>query len=474
MRKRTKRGLLIGLVLIIGGGIGYGAWLRSRKGARVNLHRFGGQTAAEAEVTLAPVALTPVEERISESAEVHPIRLHEVTAEVAGRVITAAFEVGRAVTIDLEVPLVRLDDRDARLSKAEADHALAQAQLTLVRSERDLVRARTMSGLMARERQDQLRQVQADLTKAQADLARQKELMGKSIASEKDLLDAQARERSLTAAEALARTRVELERERQAQALVLSQYALDAAKLTVQVATDKQARAKLALDRTRITAPAAGVVVAKMVEVGSRVSAGTVVARIAVIDHVLLEVGLTEVELQRVRAGVDGRSLALHCRAPAAGWVEPRTLKLTESRLVPMAGRTRTYAAWFAVANDGGRLIPGMTVRLDIATGVRREVLAIPRRSIREVHGKPYVFVERDGVAHLVPIAVVRYAEGKVEVSGIEPGARLIVEGPPTLRDGDAVKSKAAGGRRGGKPAGVSRGERDGSPSAHKGSGGGA
>ena len=169
--------------------------------------------------------------------------------------------------------LVVLDDRDykARLAQAEADLAVALAGVSN--------RARVGQA------EAQVAQMQANAEKAHADLERIKPL------AEKDIVPKQA----LDAADAAARAADA--------ALAAAQAALLGADARVAAARAMRDQAALNLSYARITAPSAGVVSKKTVELGQLVQPGQPLMSVVPLSEVWVTANLKETQIQDVTAG---------------------------------------------------------------------------------------------------------------------------------------------------------------------------
>jgi membrane fusion protein, multidrug efflux system len=169
--------------------------------------------------------------------------------------------------------LVVLDDRDykARLAQAEADLAVA---LTSVSN-----RARVGQA------EAQVAQAQATALRAHADLERLRPLAAQEIVSKQQLDAAEA-----GAVEADA-------------ALASAQAALLGADARVGGARAARDQAALNLSYTRLTAPAAGVVSKKTVELGQLVQAGQPLMSVVPLEDVWLTANLKETQIENVRPG---------------------------------------------------------------------------------------------------------------------------------------------------------------------------
>ena len=258
---------------------------------------------------------------------------HESTdnAQVDGHIVPVVVKVGGFVTavntgenahVADSAVLVTIDEREfqVRLAQAEADLAAAHASAggrgvegqadAMVRaasSQRDVGDAQVIAA-------------RANVTKAQGDLARAKELAGKQIIAVAQLDAAQA------AYDAAAATFTATQRQVNAatSGIANAEAGVRLAKARLQAAEASRANAALQLSFTRITAPLAGTVSKKMVEVGQLVQPGQTLFSIVSDSGVFVTANLKETQLARVHVG-RGRSgkhrVGHRCqvRAPAAG-----------------------------------------------------------------------------------------------------------------------------------------------------------
>jgi len=194
-----------------------------------------------------------------------------ILPKVGGYVIEVRTDENRAVKAG--DTLVVLDDRDykARLAQAEADLAVALAGVSN--------RARVGQA------EAQVAQAQANAEKAHADLERIKPL------AEKDIVPKQA----LDAADAAARAADA--------ALAAAQAALLGADARVAAARAMRDQAALNLSYARITAPSAGVVSKKTVELGQLVQPGQPLMSVVPLSEVWVTANLKETQIQDVTAG---------------------------------------------------------------------------------------------------------------------------------------------------------------------------
>lgn len=93
---------------------------------------------------------------------------------------------------------------------------------------------------------------------------------------------------------------------------------------------------------------------------------------------------------------------------------------------------------------DGLR--PGYTADLTITTRVARQAVVIPHEAVQEENGLKWVYVISDGRAVRREIKTGTGNELFIEATaGVQEGEKVVINPPKDLRDGRAVKEKAAG-----------------------------
>ncbi len=194
---------------------------------------------------------------------------------------------------------------------------------------------------------------------------------------------------------------------------------------------------RIAMEKSSVRSPVAGVLDARLVERGEYIKAGDPVALVVQIDRlkVLLAVPEKDVrylhvdeEVQVVQAQIDtGEELR------------------RSGRIVHLAYKadplTRTYLAKIEVDNRDRQLRPGMIVRVEALRRELKGVVAVPLYAVVDHEGRKVVFVEEDGRAQLRPVEVDRVIGDQAVISaGLAADERLIVKGQQLLADGAAVQ----------------------------------
>jgi Cu(I)/Ag(I) efflux system membrane fusion protein len=171
--------------------------------------------------------------------------------------------------------------------------------------------------------------------------------------------------------------------------------------------------------RFTVSAPASGVVAELGIRDGVAVNPGMTLFRIAGLEKVWAVAEVPEVHAVRLRRG---QKVKAALQADASQSFEGELKEI----LPQVSANTRTVQARFEVANKGGRLTPGMLLRLQVAGPVTSRLVA------------PAEAVIRTGTRALV---IVRNANGSFEPREVSLGADLgdqleVVRG---LNEGDQV-----------------------------------
>ena len=249
-----RRGLLILALVVIVCGIGYGAWWL--------LYARYYQSTDDAYV----------------SGD-----LVQITAEVPGTVV--GLHVDDTQSVQRDQPLLELDPADAQVATANAEANLARAvrQVRTLFAQGDQLHA-------------QINERQIELKRAQDDYRRRAGLVSDGAVSSEELSHMKDEVTQLEAS--LAATR-----EQHNATIVQVDGTTIATNPQVLAAAGAVRDAALALRRTHITAPVAGVVARRSVQVGQRVAPGTPLMAVVPLDNVWIDANFKEVQLTDMRVG---------------------------------------------------------------------------------------------------------------------------------------------------------------------------
>ena len=189
-------------------------------------------------------------------------------------------------------------------------------------------------------------------------------------------------------------------------------------------------RIELELKKKTIRAPYGGVVVKRLVDRGEWISEGEEVAVVAKDDVVDIVVEVPERFIQYVKPGLPARALINGNEIPGKVFT-----------IVPRGDiATRTFPVKIRSPNKYS-LIEGMSARVVLPTGSRRQSLVVPRDAVVSMFGQNVIFTVENAKAGMRPVNILGY-DGLivgVDANGLKEGMLVVVDGNERLRDGQSV-----------------------------------
>ncbi|WDS37940.1 efflux RND transporter periplasmic adaptor subunit [Pseudoxanthomonas sp.] len=326
-------------------------------------------------------------------------RIATVSAQITGRVEEVMIEEGQRV--EEGQVLARLDPINA-----DAERNLAQSQLA--------------------SSQSQVENVQAQLTRAEAEARRLDALVAEQLVS-RSQYDQQVADRDALRAQ------------------------LQTARRNVQVARDQLKISTIGKDYTVVRAPFAGIITAKSAQPGeivSPLSAGggftrTGIGTIVDMDSLEVEVDVGEAYIGRVQP-----KMPVEATLNAyPDWKIPADV----IAVIPTADRGKaTVKVRIALKVKDPRIVPEMGVNVSFleteskAQATQPQGVRVPVAAITERDGAQAAFVVVDDKVQqrtLKPGATL--ANDRQILGGLQAGETVVLDPPPTLKDGDAVAPAA-------------------------------
>jgi len=348
---------------------------------------------------------------LNASGYITPRRRATIAAKITGRVTGVYFDEGTRVT-DGQL-LATLDDSDVRraLDSAKADRDSSQAAIA---------------------------DYEVQLRNAEIELRRAEQLQKEGVQTQEFLDNARTSADSLRAKIVLAKQQV--------------------------VAAEARIREQQqAVDNCTIRAPFAGIVVSKDAQVGemvSPISAGggftrTGIATIVDLHSNEIEVDVSESYIAKVRND-QGVNAVLDAYPD---WTIPAKVRT----VIPTADRQKAtvkvrisftapdHVHLFDPAADP-RILPDMGVKVTFLEDTDKSkkhqdkspaVALVPQKAVRQDNASKYVFLVKDGVLERRAVTLGSERGSDVEIlAGLQPDQTVVVSGPETLRDGQAVQIK--------------------------------
>jgi HlyD family secretion protein len=213
-----------------------------------------------------------------------------------------------------------------------------------------------------------------------------------------------------------------------------------------------EARAALQLARERIDAssavsPVHGVIYALPVQRGNFVNRGDLLAKVADLDRLRVQVYVDEPELGRLAPGQD---VVLTWDA-ASGVTWPGKVNRLPVA-VEVLGSRSVGAVECLIENKDHRLLPGVNVNVEIVAKRSEATLVLPKEAVISEPGPPgamarhFVFVYSNGSVHRQEVRVgVGDATHFEILHGITEGQTVAIGGEHKLSEGMKVKAEASG-----------------------------
>lgn len=348
--------------------------------------------------------------RAEATGRLAPWRRAEISPDAGGLVVARPVREGSWVASG--ATLLQLRDDEARLALAEAEAQLLEAQVGFAVLARPLDSLRAApSGLSDEPEPGRARSTLADSLLAQAERAH-----------------TQGR---------LSRRELQAVRRRHHAAELLSGAHRDevtAASTGLTQAEQQVERARIALARTRMSAPFSGEVADLRVEVGEHVRPGEPALTLLDITRLKVEVEVLEDVVVRLREGTEAL-----VRIPALGELTVRGRVLSIAPYVD--AETGMGRVTVAVPNPEGALMPGLHAAVEFETERRAGRLVVPVEAVLTRQERPLVFRVEDGRAQWTHVRLGERSGDLVEVTeGISPGDTVLVGGHFALAHGAAVR----------------------------------
>ena len=213
----------------------------------------------------------------------------------------------------------------------------------------------------------------------------------------------------------------------------ISSSAQETAASNAQVAEARLKLAQARLSKMKIVSPFDGIVGIRGVSLGDYVKDGAELVNVEDVRILKVDFRLPERSLAQVRTGQDVEVVA--DALPGERWrgqieaINPRVD--ANGRSLELRGR---------LDNAGGKLRPGMFVRVRVIVGERQGLL-VPEEAIVPQGEEFYVFKVVEGAAKRVPVKIGVRRDAKVEiVEGISAGDQVVTAGMRLSRDGQPVR----------------------------------
>ena len=361
------------------------------------------------------------------------LRQAQTEATVGPQKSMAAVRSARAQLASAEANLLKARNGARSEERRQAEAQLRAAKTGLDIAKKDLDRGQKLldEGAISEREFDRYRQTYANaLAQYESAIESNKLAAGEARFEDIRALEGQvaaAREQLQTA---LAGQRSDSQfRDRVAQAQAQARSAQDAIDLVRQ-----------SLDDTAIRAPFSGRVAGKPLQIGTYASPGTPVARLVGIEGIYFEGQIPEVKISSVKSGMavtiqldalQGRFFTGYIAA-----ISPQSESLG-----------RLYKVRVTLSGYPEELKAGMFARAKVELDRRANVITVPGGAILGETGSQFVYVADGSRAMKRVITSGQTQAGRVEVTGISEGDKIVVQGQTQLQSGTPIRIEESKGK---------------------------
>jgi len=338
-----------------------------------------------------------------------------VGTKVAARVQAVYVDVGQAVHTGQVL---------AQLDPSDLEKQLAQAQAQIQVDEAQLQNAQDTSAGTLSQTKAALDQAKANYAQAKADYQRYQTLYDSGAATKQELEQARLKMDTYQS---------QVEASEKAYQLARSEDGVAVARATLSRDQAAAAIIEQQLGELTITSPVDGVIAAKNIEVGEMVSPQTTLFNVAQVDPLQVTVNVSDQIIANLHPGTKAQ-----ISVPELG------TKVFSGQVIsvgPVPDQTsQSYPVKIRIANPDHSMMPGMTASV-VFTGLKtRSGVVIPVQAVVETPQGSEVFTVENGVAHMhiVQLGAVS-SDQAVVLSGLQPGAQLVINGQNLLSDGTRV-----------------------------------
>ena len=411
-----------------------------------------GQAAADESRMRAAISTAQADQTQAES------QATQAQAELAH---LAATQTRASAAVD--VAHSKVAEAQQRLAGARADQSRAKVESTLAKKTldrwRQLEKADAVSGQEADEKESnydssraKVEGAAAAVSSAEVDVEAAKEGIGAAEAdvraAQADMASGRGKVRAANAAVAASRSNVMAARAN----LDASRSSSQAAQATMQSSQAGLRRVATAQAFERLTAPFAGVITSRNVDVGDLVNPSTGTSGVSDPNNAVVRTGLfglARTDVLRAVVNVpEAQAASIRDDGNADVTIQELPGRTFQGRVFHESGAldaaSRTLRVEVRIPNASGVLKPGMYGQVSFLGVKGRSTLQIPANAlIFDGRGTRVATVSSDGTLHFVNVTVGRDLGDEIEIaSGLRGGETILTNADSSLKEGDRVRTQ--------------------------------
>ncbi len=326
---------------------GCGYWWYSQK-----------QASSDVQYRTSKIERGSLQASVSASGAVNPVTQVSVGTQVSGQIKELYVDFNSEVKAGQLIALIDPETFEYRVRSAQADLDSTRAQVLTAQANVASSNA-------------QLSRAKLDLAEAQRDLERQQTLVDKQFVTQSVADKARALVGNLGESVKVAEAQ-----------MAVTNAQVKSAQASVAQRESSLAQARIDLARTKITSPVNGIVIKRSIEKGQTVAASLSSPELFVIAQNLqdmqVDASIDESDVGKIRTGQKA-TFTVDAFAGQTFEGEVRQVRKAAQTVANVV----TYTAVIGFANNGGRLLPGMTANVRVITEARENVLKVANAALR-------------------------------------------------------------------------------------------
>ena len=198
-------------------------------------------------------------------------------------------------------------------------------------------------------------------------------------------------------------------------------------KRDIEAAQARVAAIQSTLDQVDLEAPFAGTVTEVRSKPGDEVTPGAISFRIDDLSHLLVDVQVTEVDINRISVGQKARLTfdAIQGKEYEGQVTEVGQVGTNVQGVV-------NFTVTVELLTSDSQVRPGMTAAVNLVTDELKDVVLVPNRAVRLRNGKRVVYLLKNGLPEVTEIRLGSTSDQYSQVlEGVKPGDVLVLN-PPT------------------------------------------
>jgi HlyD family secretion protein len=335
--------IAVGVLALAGGGY----WWYTQK-----------QASSDVQYRTSKMERGSLQASVSASGAVNPVTQVSVGTQVSGQIKELYVDFNSEVKAGQLIALIDPETFEYRVRSAQADLDSTRAQVLTAQANVASSNA-------------QLSRAKLDLAEAQRDLERQQTLVDKQFVTQSVADKARALVGNLGESVKVAEAQ-----------MAVTNAQVKSAQASVAQRESSLAQARIDLARTKITSPVNGIVIKRSIEKGQTVAASLSSPELFVIAQNLqdmqVDASIDESDVGKIRTGQKA-TFTVDAFAGQTFEGEVRQVRKAAQTVANVV----TYTAVIGFANNGGRLLPGMTANVRVITESRQNVLKVANAALR-------------------------------------------------------------------------------------------